>query len=79
MTAQLARRTITLAPDGADESAFGPVEVEWYPDRLRITALGAGQASITDAYLSGDASQDISFEIRLPGEDEGTEIVPGAD
>jgi hypothetical protein len=59
--------------------AFGPVEIAWYPDRLKVTVLGAGSASITNAYLSGEAAQDVTLEIRLPSLDELTETVPGAD
>ena len=69
---------IELEPADVDASAFGPVEVTWYADRLKITALGAGRASITDTYLSGNG-QDVVVELRLPGLDELLETVPGAD
>ena len=69
---------IKLVPGDADASVYGPVEIAWYPDRLEITALGAGRASITEAYLS-DEGQDVVIEIRPPGLDELMETVPGAD
>lgn len=69
---------IRVAPGDVEESVYGPVEIEWYADRLRITAFGAGPASITRASLSSEA-QDVVVEIRLPGLDELPEIVPGAD
>lgn len=69
---------ITLVPGEADASLYGPVEIEWYPDRLLITALGAGPASITKASLSSEA-QDVVVEIKLPGLDELPELIPGAD
>ena len=72
-----------LVPGGRDACAYGPVEVAWYPDRLMITALGAGSTSITQAYLS-DKGEDVIVEIRLPSldellEDELIELMPGAD
>jgi hypothetical protein len=70
---------IDLVPGNEDASVYGPVEVAWYPDRLVVTALGAGAASITEAYAAGEAGQDIVVEIRLPHLDELTEGVPGAD
>ena len=69
---------ITVEPGEADVSAYGPVEIAWYPDRLEVTALGAGRASITEGYLSG-RDQDVMVEIRPPGLDELPETVPGAD
>lgn len=76
---QLARPAgeITLRPGDGDASAYGPVEIAWYPDRLRITALGAGRASITED-LTGEG-QDVVIEIRPPSLDELPETVPGAD
>ena len=70
---------IELVPGDEDASAYGPVEIAWYPDRLKITALNAGPASITRSYLSGGATQDVVVEIRLPSLDELAETVPGAD
>lgn len=70
---------IEHVPGDADASVYGPVEIAWYPDRLKITALGAGPAFITEAYLSGEAAQDVIIEIRLPSLDELPEMVPGAD
>lgn len=69
---------IKLVPGDVGASVYGPVEIAWYPDRLEITALGAGRASITEGYLSG-AGQDFIIEIRPPSLDELMEIVPGAD
>jgi hypothetical protein len=59
-------------------SAYGPVEIAWYPDRLEITALGAGRAAITEEH-PGRGGDDFVVEIRPPGLDELTETVPGAD
>jgi hypothetical protein len=70
---------IDLEPGDEEAAAYGPVEVAWYPDRLTITALNVGPASITEMYLEGEASQDVVFEIRLPSLDELIETVPGAD
>jgi hypothetical protein len=67
-----------LVPGDADAAVYGPVEVAWYPDRLKITALGAGPASVIETYLSGKG-RDIVIEIRLPSLDELMETVPGAD
>lgn len=66
-----------LGDDAA--SVYGPVEIAWYRDRLKITALGAGPASITSVYSDGEAAQDVVVEIRLPSLDELPETVPGAD
>lgn len=63
---------------GADSSVYGPVEIVWYPDRLTITALGAGPASMIETSLSGDG-RDVVFELRLPSLDELGDFVPGAD
>ncbi len=62
----------------ADSSVYGPVEIVWYPDRLRITALGAGSASRIETCLGG-CGQDVVFELRLPSLDELASRVPGAD
>jgi len=70
---------IELVPGEESASAYGPVEIAWFPDRVRVTALGAGPASITRTYSSGEAAQDLVVEIRLPSLDELTETVPGAD
>jgi hypothetical protein len=70
---------IELVPGDETASAYGPVEIAWYPDRVKVTAVGAGPASITKAYVSGEAAQDVVVEIRLPSLDELTETVPGAD
>jgi hypothetical protein len=70
---------IELLPGDEGASVYGAVEIEWYADRLTITALGAGPASLTKAYTCGEADQDVVVEIRLPSLDELTETVPGAD
>lgn len=70
---------IELVPGDDSASVYGPVEIAWYRDQLRITALGAGPASITSVYSDGEAEQDVVVEIRLPSLDELTETVPGAD
>jgi hypothetical protein len=68
-----------LVPGDEGETVYGPVEVAWYPDRLEITAVGAGPASVTEVHRGGEAAQDVVVEIRLPSLDELTETVPGAD
>jgi hypothetical protein len=70
---------IELVPGDESASAYGPVEVEWFADRVRVTAVGAGPASIARTYAAGEAGQDLVVEIRLPSLDELTETVPGAD
>jgi hypothetical protein len=70
---------IELVPGDESASVYGPVEIAWYPDRLQVTAIGAGQASLTDVHTGGAAAQDVVLEIRLPRLDELTETVPGAD
>jgi len=70
---------IELLMSDDEESAYGPVEIAWYADRLVVTARGAGPASITETHLSGEASQDVVVEIRLPRLGELPETVPGAD
>ena len=70
---------VKLVPGEEDSSLYGPVEIEWFPEGLRITALGVGPASVTRTYLTGEA-QDLVVEIRLPAAmDELPELVPGAD
>ena len=58
-------------------TAYGPVEIAWYPDRLEITAVAAGRALITKGYLRRRG--DVIVEIRPPGLEALTETVPGAD
>lgn len=74
--------TMLEAPPAARRSgaATGEIKLEigWHPDRLRITALGAGPGAITKAYLS-DTGEDVIVEIKLPGPDERYDFVPGAD
>jgi hypothetical protein len=70
---------VDFVPGDEGASAYGRVEIAWYADRLRVTALGAGSASITEAYPSGEAGHDVVVEIRLPRLDELTERMPGAD
>jgi hypothetical protein len=67
-----------LVSGDADSSVYGPVEIVWYPDRLTITAVGAGAASLIDTCLCG-CGQDVVFELRLPGLDELANRLPGAD
>ncbi len=67
----------TASPEGV-ESAYGDVEIVWYPDRVTIAVPGAGRLSRTGTYLSGDG-EDILVEIRLPELDELLETLPGAD
>jgi len=70
---------IELVPGDESASVYGHVEIAWYPDRLQVTALGAGPASITDVRPSGVAGKDVVVEIRLPRLEELIETVPGAD
>lgn len=70
---------IELESGDEDACVYGPVEIAWYADRLRVTALGAGPASIAESYVSGEAGQDVVVEIRLPTLDELPESLPGAD
>lgn len=70
---------VDLVPGDENASVYGPVEIAWYPDRLEVTAVGAGPASITRVFAAGEAAQDVVVEIRLPSLDELTETVPGAD
>jgi hypothetical protein len=67
---------IEVVPGGIDVPAYGAVEIAWYQDRLEITALGAGRASITEALGRGE---DVVVEIRPPTIAELPETVPGAD
>jgi len=69
---------ITLVPGDVEASVYWPVEIAWYPDRLKITALGAGRASVTEGYTGGHG-QDVVVEIRPPSIDDVPETVPGAD
>ncbi|HVP75900.1 MAG TPA: hypothetical protein VMS63_07750 [Gaiellaceae bacterium] len=69
---------IEVVRGNEDASLYGPVEIAWYPDRLEITALGAGRASIAEGHLTGEG-QDFIIEIRPPSLDELMETVPGAD
>jgi hypothetical protein len=70
---------VDLAAGDDSASVYGPVEIAWYRDRLKITAFGAGPASITNVYSDGEAAQDVVLEIRLPRLDELPETIPGAD
>ncbi len=69
---------VDQVPGDEDASAYGPVEITWFPDRLTITVVGAGPASMTGTYLSG-GGQDVTIEVRLPSLDELIDAVPGAD
>lgn len=70
---------VRVAPaEDEGASAYGPVEIAWYPDRLEITALGAGRASISEGQ-AGDQGGDVVVEIRPPALDDLPETVPGAD
>jgi hypothetical protein len=70
---------IDLVRGDEDGSVYGPVEIAWYADRMTVTAVGAGPASITRVHAGGEAAQDVVVDIRLPRLDELTEVVPGAD
>lgn len=70
---------VELAPGNDAETVYGPVEIAWYRDRLRVKVLGAGPASIASVRSEGEAAQDVVFEMRLPSLDELPETVPGAD
>ncbi len=77
MAMQELTHVMTVTEPGEESaSVYGPVEIVWYPDRLKITALGAGPASITEWYFDGN---DIVVELRPPSLDELPERVPGAD
>lgn len=65
--------TVTATEEAA--SAYGPVEIAWYPDRLEITALGAGRASITPL----GEGQNMVVQLRPQRLDQLPETVPGAD
>jgi hypothetical protein len=41
---------VEIVPGDGDVSAYGPVEIAWYPDHLEITALGAGRATVTEGF-----------------------------
>ncbi|HSB38828.1 MAG TPA: hypothetical protein VLD13_07045 [Gaiellaceae bacterium] len=66
---------ITVTATDEDASAYGPVEIAWYPDRLEITALGAGRASITPL----DQGQNMIVQLRPQHLDRFADVVPGAD
>ena len=66
---------ITVTATEEDASAYGPVEIAWYPDRLEITALGAGRASITPL----GEGQNMVVQLRPQHIDLLEEAVPGAD
>ena len=68
---------VKLVPGNSD-TAYGPVEIGWYDDHLKITAIGAGRAMITQGHLSADG-HDVVVEIRVPRLAELDEAVPGAD
>ena len=76
---------VRATPDGSMKvtssdpggTAYGPVEISWYPDRLEITAVGAGRALITKGYVRNTG--DVIVEIKPLGLDALTESVPGAD
>ena len=70
---------VELTPGDEGASVYGPVEIAWYPDRVQVTAVGAGPASITSVFSAGEAAEDVVVEIRLPSLAELTETVPGAD
>jgi hypothetical protein len=70
---------VELAPGDDTGSVYGPVEIAWYRDRLRVKILGAGPASIASVRSEGEAAQDVVFELRLPSLDELPDMVPGAD
>ena len=70
---------VELAPGEDLESVYGPVEIAWYRDRLRIKILGGGPASIATVRSEGEAAQDVVFELRLPNLEELPDAVPGAD
>ena len=76
MHAEELSHVTVVEPGGDNASAYGPVEIAWYPDHVRVTALGAGPASITEWYLEDD---NIVVEIRPPSLDELPAFVPGAD
>lgn len=66
---------ITLTAAEAVASAYGPVEIAWYPDRLEITAFGAGRAAITPI----GEGQNMIVQLRPSHLDGLAETVPGAD
>jgi hypothetical protein len=69
---------ITVAPAGKASTPYGPVEVEWLPDRLRITAVGAGRVTVTEQHEFG-LGEDVVIELAPPTLDDLVETVPGAD
>jgi len=68
---------VEVRPSDPGGTAYGPVEISWYPDRLEITAVGAGRALIAKGYVR--STGDVIVEIRPPGLEALTETVPGAD
>jgi hypothetical protein len=64
---------------GNGDAAYGPVEIAWYADRLEITAVGAGRATITEGRLRAAGHDDVVLELRTPELAELEEVVPGAD
>jgi hypothetical protein len=67
---------LRVTPSDTGISAYGPVEITWYPDRLEITALGAGRASVTEEQVRGE---DVVLAVRPAKLDELVEALPGAD
>lgn len=67
--------SVTIHPGRGDGSVYGPVEIAWHSDCLRITALGAWRAAVSEEYAGGG----IAVEIRPPAPDEQPDEVPGAD
>lgn len=85
MTNATCTTKLRATPDGDIEvtsnetggTPYGPVEIAWYPDRLEITAVGAGRALITKGYQRSKG--DVIIEIKPPGLDALPETLPGAD
>ena len=69
---------LTFVPEDVDGPACGPVEIAWYPDRVEITAAGAGCASIRQRQL-GVHGQGVVVELRPSELEPPDETVPGAD
>jgi hypothetical protein len=47
-----------------EEHDFGPVELAWYDNTIKLTLLGAGPAKIVQSYLKGDG-RDVIIEIEV--------------
>ena len=62
----------------ADGSVYDVVEIAWYPDRLEVTAVGAGRVEIVAGRLDSD-DEDVVVELRPPPLEQLDEVVPGAD